>query len=123
MAGEWQTIPFERLLAEPVRNGIYKPKAFHGRGAKIVNMGELFAHPRLGAIPMKRVELSASETERFVLSKGDLLFARRSLVAEGAGKCSVVLDVDETTTFESSIIRARPDATKVEPLYLYYFFN
>src|ERR1700687_2200825 len=123
MASEWQTVPFERLLAEPVRNGIYKPKEFHGQGAKIVNMGELFAHPRLRAVPMKRVELSRSESLRFMLAKGDLIFARRSLVAEGAGKCSIVLDTDEPTTFESSIIRARPDRLKVEPLYLYYFFN
>jgi type I restriction enzyme S subunit len=123
MAGEWQVVPFERLLTEPVRNGLYKPKEFHGRGAKIVNMGELFAHPRLRAVPMKRVELSTSETERFMLEEGDLIFARRSLTAEGAGKCCVVLDIDEPTTFESSIIRARPDRLKAEPLYLYYFFN
>jgi type I restriction enzyme S subunit len=123
MASEWQSMPFERLLAEPVRNGIYKPKEFHGRGAKIVNMGELFAHPRLHAVPMKRVELSDSEKQRFTLRKGDLIFARRSLVAEGAGKCSVVLDLDEPTTFESSIIRARPDPAKADPLYLYYFFS
>ena len=58
-----------------------------------------------------------------MLAEGDLIFARRSLTAEGAGKCSVVLDLDEPTTFESSIIRARPDRLKVEPLYLYYFFN
>jgi type I restriction enzyme S subunit len=123
MAGERQPIPFEQLLAEPVRNGVYKPKAFHGHGAKIVNMGELFAHPRLRAVPMKRVELSGSESRRFTLSKGDLLFARRSLVADGAGKCSIVLDIDEPTTFESSIIRARPDRGKAEPAFLYYFFN
>jgi len=123
MGGEWWAFPFEQVLAEPVRNGVYKPKAFHGRGAKIVNMGELFANPRLSAVPMKRVELSGSESDRFTLSKGDLLFARRSLVAEGAGKCSIVLDIDEPTTFESSIIRARPDSTKAEPLFLYYFFN
>jgi type I restriction enzyme S subunit len=123
MASEWQLTAFGALLAEPVRNGVYKPKEYHGRGAKIVNMGELFAHPRLRALPMKRVELSDSESDRFTLAKGDLLFARRSLVAEGAGKCSVVLDVDEPTTFESSIIRARPDRTKVNSLFLYYFFN
>ncbi len=123
MPGEWPTDRFELLLAEPVRNGIYKQKAFHGRGSKIINMGELFAHPRLRAVPMKRVELSESEVERFHISAGDLLFARRSLVAEGAGKCCVVLDVDDPTAFESSIIRARPDSTKADPLYLYYFFN
>ena len=123
MPDGWPTNRFESLLAEPVRNGIYKQKAFHGRGPKIVNMGEIFAHPRLHAVPMKRVELSESERERFLISPRDLLFARRSLVAEGAGKCCVVLDVDEPTAFESSIIRARPDSTKADSLYLYYFFN
>lgn len=123
MAGDWNKALFEKLLSEPVRNGIYKTKDFHGRGAKIVNMGELFAHPRLRAVPMKRVALNESECRRFLLSKGDLIFARRSLTAEGAGKCSVVLELDEATTFESSIIRARPDTEKADPLYLYYFFN
>jgi type I restriction enzyme S subunit len=123
MAGEWRMTQFGQLLAEPVRNGVYKPKEFHGRGSKVINMGELFAYPRLRSIPMKRVQLSDVESERFDVRKGDLLFARRSLVAEGAGKCIVVLDVDEPTTFESSIIRARPNPTVVDSLYLYYFFN
>ena len=123
VVGEWYEIPLAQLLAEPVRNGIYKKKEFHGRGTKIVNMGELFAYPRLPAVPMKRVELSESEADRFLITAGDLLFARRSLVAEGAGKCCVVLDVDEPTTFESSIIRVRLNSTKADSLYLYYFFN
>jgi type I restriction enzyme S subunit len=120
---EWSLLPFEQLLLEPVRNGIYKPKQFHGRGCKIVNMGELFGHPRLRAIPMKRVELNSSELQRFSLAEGDLIFARRSLTAEGAGKCSIVLELDDDTTFESSIIRARPDPSKASSLFLYYFFN
>jgi type I restriction enzyme S subunit len=120
---EWVQLPFEQVLQEPVRNGIYKPKEFHGHGTKIVNMGELFGHPRLRAVPMRRLELTSSELKRFSLAEGDLIFARRSLVAEGAGKCSIVLEVDEDTTFESSIIRARPDSYKASSLFLYYFFN
>lgn len=123
MAGKWKKAPFDQLLIEPIRNGLYKAKNFHGRGTKIVNMGELFAYPRLSSVPMRRVELNESETARFLLKEGDLIFARRSLTAEGAGKCSVVLELDEPTTFESSIIRARPDRSKVDPLYIYYFFN
>ena len=123
MAVDWREIPFAQLLTEPVRNGIYKRKEFHGRGIKIVNMGELFAYPRLRNMPMKRVVLSESEKGRFGIQSGDLLFARRSLVAEGAGKCTVVLDVSESTTFESSIIRARPDTTKSDSLFLYYYFK
>ena len=119
----WPTLRFKELLQGPVRNGIYKRKEYRGHGMKIVNMGELFAHPRLHAVPMKRVSLSKSERERFSVVEGDLLFARRSLVAEGAGRCCVVLGVDEPTTFESSIIRARPDPKRSDSLYLYYLFG
>ena len=120
---DWPHVAFASLLREPVRNGIYKPKEFHGRGAKIVNMGELFGHPRLRDVDMKRVELSRSEINRFGLAVGDLIFARRSLTAEGAGKCSVVLEICGDTTFESSIIRARPDENRADSLFLYYFFS
>lgn len=120
---DWPTTALCALLEEPVRNGIYKPKEYHGRGAKIVNMGELFGHPRLRGIDMKRVELSESEIDRFGLAVGDLIFARRSLTAEGAGKCSIVLDVKGDTAFESSIIRARINHDLADPLFLFYFFS
>ena len=123
MKNQWRVKPFAQVLAEPVRNGVYKRKEFHGSGIKIVNMGELFAHPRLRDVEMRRVQLSDSEQQRFNVQVGDLLFARRSLVAEGAGKCCVVLQVNEPTAFESSIIRGRPDPTKADSLFLYYFFN
>ena len=121
--GKWREVSFAELLAGPVRNGIYKKQEFHGRGVKIVNMGELFANPRLRNVHMRRVELSVSEQHRFGVQEGDLLFARRSLVAEGAGKCSVVLETNGPTAFESSIIRARPDPTKADSLFLYYYFK
>lgn len=72
---------------------------------------------------MKRVQLSAEELAKSDLRAGDLLFARRSLTAEGAGKCSVVCEIKEPTTFESSIIRARPDSRVADSLFLYYMFS
>jgi restriction endonuclease S subunit len=116
-------VKFKKLLIEPVRNGIYKQKEFHGRGCKIINMGELFSFPRLHDVPMKRVELTEKEQSKSLVQQGDLLFARRSLVAEGAGRCSIVSEVNEPTTFESSIIRARPNPALVSSDYLYYFFS
>ncbi|MCX6976217.1 MAG: restriction endonuclease subunit S, partial [Verrucomicrobia bacterium] len=124
MSSERKSIRFGDLLAsEGTRNGIYKSKEFHGRGAKIVNMGELFAYPRLFDVEMKRVDIDSGEEEKFSLKAGDLLFARRSLVAEGAGKCSIVKEVEGATVFESSIIRARVDASKADSEYLYYTFS
>ncbi len=123
MGSEWVEHKFEDLLSEPVRNGIYKKKEFHGRGVKIVNMGELFRYPRLYDIDMKRVELSSNEMSKSLLRNRDLIFARRSLTAEGAGKCSIVKEIREATTFESSIIRARPDETMANADFLYYYFS
>jgi type I restriction enzyme, S subunit len=118
----WEVKPFEAMLSEPVRNGIYKTKEFHGRGARVVNMGELFGFDFISNQEMKRVELTPDDEKKAALVDGDLLFARRSLVLEGAGKCSLVVNPPETTTFESSIIRARPDRRVVEPRFLYYLF-
>ena len=123
LPSNWKVARFGDVLEGGTRNGIYKTKEFHGSGAKVVNMGELFANPRLRDVPMKRVQLSDAELEKSCLNTGDLLFARRSLVAEGAGKCIVVAEVKEPTTFESSIIRARPNPNAVDSLFLYYLFN
>ncbi|MCU0763801.1 MAG: restriction endonuclease subunit S [Hydrogenophaga sp.] len=120
---QWRDVAFGDLLKEPVRNGLYKPKPFHGQGVKIVNMGELFSHPRIKDVEMKRLQLTDSERKRALISEGDLLFARRSLTAEGAGKCSIVKEISEETTFESSIIRAKPNPKEADSDFLYYYFR
>lgn len=119
----WEMVPFESVYSEPSRNGVYKSAEHHGSGAKIVNMGELFAHEFIGAQEMARLSMSDAELEKAGLIDGDLLFGRRSLVESGAGKCSVVEGVTEPLTFESSIIRVRTDMIRVVPRFLYYWFK
>lgn len=119
----WEWRQFENIYEAPSRNGVYKPKEFHGNGAKIVNMGELFAHDFIGHQKMSRLEMSDAEIEKSGLHEGDLLFGRRSLVEEGAGKCSLVSRVAEDTTFESSIIRVRLQTKVCNPRFYYYWFK
>ncbi|MCW5769890.1 MAG: hypothetical protein KIT19_14535, partial [Phycisphaeraceae bacterium] len=57
----WHQVSFGSVLLGGTRNGIYKSQEFHGRGAKMVNMGELFAYPRLGNVEMRRVDLTSDE--------------------------------------------------------------
>jgi type I restriction enzyme S subunit len=123
MVSEWPIAIFESQFAEPLRNGLTRPKAVRGTGIKMVNMGELFAHSRIGDIPMDRVQVSSSEAQRFLLSKGDLLFARQSLVLSGAGKCSIFTGLGEPVTYEGHLIRARIDTKVASPDFYYYFFN
>jgi type I restriction enzyme S subunit len=119
----WETWTFGDLLAEPVRNGIYKKKEFHGRGQKIINMGDLFSYDLISSQEMKRIELNNRELANNLVKDGDLLFARRSFVLEGAGKCSLVVQPSEDTTFESSVIRVRLNPDSANPRFYYYLFR
>lgn len=123
MSSGWPLVGFESLYSEPSRNGIYKSKEFHGSGAKIINMGELFGYEFIGCQDMKRVQMTAEELSRSGVEDGDLLFGRRSLVEAGAGKCSIVRGLNDDTTFESSLIRVRLDRNKSLPLFYYYWFR
>jgi type I restriction enzyme S subunit len=119
----FETRQFGELFAEPPRNGINRPKAVRGEGVKMVNMGELFAHPRLNNAPMDRVPLVEPELGRFLLSNGDLLFARQSLVLEGAGQCSIFLQDDEPVTFESHVTRVRLAPELADPVFYFYYLQ
>jgi type I restriction enzyme S subunit len=118
-----ESVRFHNLFADPLRNGLTRSKAVRGQGTKMVNMGEIFAHARIGEVSMERVPLSDRERESYLLKPGDLLFARQSLVLSGAGKCSIFLGASEPTTFESHIIRARLDRSAADPLFYFYFFR
>ena len=75
---------FENILEQPLRNGLSKPKSIRGKGHKMINMGELFSNGRIYNIHMDRVPTTERELTASKLRKGDLLFARQSLVLEGA---------------------------------------
>lgn len=115
--------PFGELFAEPTRNGLTRPKAIRGSGTKMVNMGELFANPRIQNIAMDRVPLTDEEAKRSLLQTGDLLFARQSLVLEGAGKCSIYLGDCEPVTFESHVTRVRLDRNEADPRFYFYWLQ
>jgi len=119
----WDSIKFGDLYSEDSRNGLTKPSKVRGSGYKMINMGELFANDRIYDIPMELVPLKENEKKNAKVEKGDLLFARQSLVLEGAGKCSIVMEVSPLTVFESHLIRVRLDKTRANPLFYYYYFK
>jgi type I restriction enzyme, S subunit len=119
---DWEVKAFGRLYAEPSRNGLYKSSEFHGRGTRIVNMGEMFGLDFISDQEMSRVSLTPKEIATSALRNGDLLFGRRSVVPSGAGKCSLVVEPLEPLVFESSIIRVRLEQAEADPLFYFYFF-
>jgi len=120
---DWKECKFSDLYEIPSRNGLSKPSRIRGSGFKMINMGELFSNDRIYDIPMELVPLSDSEKSVAKVEKNDLLFARQSLVAEGAGKCSIVMETSKLTVFESHLIRVRLNQKIANPFFYYYYFK
>jgi type I restriction enzyme S subunit len=121
---EWNLCQFEDLFEVPLRNGLTRPKKMRGSGIKMVNMGELFSYERIFSnMETDKVPILEDEFEKFKLKKGDLLFARQSLVLEGAGRCSIIMDDIIPSTFESHIIRVRLNEKLADPLFYFYFYK
>ena len=118
-----QIVRFGDLYAIPSGNGLSRPTAVRGEGYRMIGMGELFANDIINDIEMDRVQMSDREKQSFFVEPDDLLFARQSLVATGAGKCSIVKELKEPTTYESHLIRVRLDKNKCNPWYYYYLFK
>ena len=120
---DWPVVPFESVFLVPLRNGLNRPKRVRGQGIPMVNMGELFAYRRIGDIPMELVPVSETEEGKCLLRFGDLLFARQSLVLEGAGKCSIFRGDETKRTFEGHLIRCRLAPERVVSDFYFYFFE
>lgn len=120
---DWEMLKLKKIMAGPPQNGIYKSGELFGTGTKIVRMTELFRSERLKTSDLARVTLADREADRYSLAPGDLLFARRSLKVEGAGKCSVVSVTDERVVFESSIIRVGLNRNVASPQFYLSYLN
>lgn len=119
----WEKVPFESLYSIPSKNGLTRPARVRGSGYKMINMGELFSHDRIGTVDMELVPMNEKEHETMLVAEGDLLFARQSLVLAGAGKCSIVKMINEETTFESHIIRVRLKKEIANPAFYFHYFK
>lgn len=104
----WKVLHLSRVAIGGTQNGLYKPPSGHDpSGIPCISMGEAFSGRIISLKARDRVILSEEEFEKYRLDEGDLLFARRSLVFEGSGKCSLISAQAAGQVFESSIIRIK----------------
>ena len=117
-------VRLDSLCTRKPQSGIYKSGQFRGSGVNIVKMGELFANDGIDDTTVtERIEVSARELDRYALTPNDLLFGRRSLVLEGAGRCVRVGTLRQPTVFESSVLRTTIDPRKVDPQFVFEWFR
>lgn len=120
---EWGESPFGDLYAIGSRNGISIPKSQRGMGVPMLGMKELFSRHIIRSVDAELVPLDSSQFDRWCLKNEDLLFGRRSLTRDGAGKVSIFRGGETPCTFESSLIRVRLDSQSASPSFYYYLFR
>lgn len=111
---------FESICSIPSQNGVALKKSDRSGNTPMVNMGEMFKGEVISTI--SDYERVVTPPSNFILAPGDLLFARRSIVFEGAGACCLVPHLDEGFTFESSVIRSRVEGD-IDPRFVLHYFR
>lgn len=118
------TFGLAEVCVKGPQNGFYRKGAEIDGVTPIVKMKQLFGYEAVGeARDCDLVKLKGTELERFILTESDLVFGRRSLVVDGAGKCRRVGKITQDTIFESSMLRITLDKNRIRPRYLQTWFE
>ena len=100
-------------------DGVLLGKGVHGLGfRKVGTVHDLGTYPKMGCPEFGDVCLTLPKPVSIFLGT-----VYQSLKLEGAGKCSIIVAVNEPTVFESHLIRVRIDESVANPVFVYYFFN
>lgn len=119
-AVESAEIPLAELLAVGLANGRSVPTEEGG-----------FPVLRLTALRDGRIDLAerkpgawtAADAKRFLVERGDFLIARGNGSLRLVGRGGLVIDDPDAVAFPDTLIRARPDLTRIDPEFLAYVWN
>ena len=111
-------LELNKLLEEPIANGIFKKREQFGQGTLLVNVTDIYSSFRIKPRELERVDTDAKESVTFSARSGDVIFNRSSLVLDGIGKACLIPEWDEPMVFECHLMRARPDANMIDSRFL-----
>jgi type I restriction enzyme S subunit len=104
---DWTEAPLGEL--GELKNGVNFGRDDFGEGLPIINVTNLFDGRYASITNLAQIKKNAvSNYRKFLVRKGDILFARSSLVHSGAGQAAIVDKLPkEETVFSGFIIRFR----------------
>ena len=117
---ESSEVPLAELLAGGLANGKSVPTQEDG-----------FPVLRLTALCDGHIDLAerkpgawtAADAKRFLVKRGDFLIARGNGSLRLVGRGGLITDEPDAVAFPDTLIRARPDLTRIHPEFLAYVWN
>ena len=118
---EYRCARLGKLLSVEPQNGLYKPQRYYRTdcgGTPIVRVdafsdGSVFSYASL-----KRLDCSESELENYALHEGDIVMNRVNGSIERVGKVALIKGLDETTVYESNMMRFHVDESRLNATYI-----
>jgi type I restriction enzyme S subunit len=107
------------------KNGVNFSRRDFGQDIPLVNVKQLYRGRFVDPTNLVHLRRSAvKKLDDYSLKENDILFARSSVKASGAGQVAMVSDIVPNTVFSGFIIRLRIEAKdKVNPLFLGYLLR
>ena len=113
-------LPLAELLADGLANGKSVPTQENG-----------FPVLRLTALRDGHIDLAerkpgawtAADARRFLVKRGDFLIARGNGSLRLVGRGGLIIDEPDAVAFPDTLIRARPDPTRIDPEFMAYVWN
>ena len=104
---EWSVAALGSLIAEPPRNGLYKPPDRIGHGTLLVGQTAFTDDGSVDFELARRAQTSLTELAAFGLQAGDLLVSRVFATLGGVGQPVAVPELPEPAVYESNMMRLR----------------
>ena len=127
MFGKYKnTVAFQNICICGPQNGYYRKGAERDGSIPVLKMTQLFSHESMEYVSRSECDawaLNQDDLGKFRVTPSDLLFGRRSLVPEGAGKCCRAGNIKCDFIFESSIIRVTLNPELALPQYVQAWFG
>lgn len=114
--------PLRSVIIGSPQNGLYKSRSHYGDGTPILRIDGFYAGKILDTYQYKKLRLTDDEIEQYSLCIGDLVVNRVNSMPY-LGKCALVRHLDETTVFESNMMRIKLDATTINGDFLTYYLS
>jgi type I restriction enzyme S subunit len=118
----WVVREFGDLIKDGPQNGLYKPASEYGLGTPILRIDSFYDGKLATDRTLKRVQLNESEISSYALRPNDIVINRVNS-PEFLGKSTLIANLNETTVFESNMMRLSVDATSVSPVYIIHLLQ
>jgi type I restriction enzyme S subunit len=119
----WEVVPLQNVARDGFQNGAFIKNPSIGKGILFANVVDMYSDVHLGFGNLERIDVEISKIKQYLLQENDVLVVRSSLKREGIGQNSVVKNLTEPVFFDCHLIRVKPDATRIVPEFLSYFWR